>query len=68
MDRRFAADEWAGLTTVDKMRRCHRLAQEAMKLAQDAPSKLAEEYRQLAENWLKLGMELGADARRRDVP
>ena len=64
MDRRFAADEWSGLTNAERMRRCELMAQEAMKLAKNAVPSVAEGYLRLAEDWLKLAMELGVQARR----
>jgi len=39
--------------------RCNTMAQEAIKLANDAPPNLAEGYLFLAEQWLRLGMEIG---------
>jgi len=38
------------------------MAQEAIKLAKDAAPNLAEGYLRLAEDWLKLAMELAAHA------
>ena len=51
-------------TTAERMDRCYQMAGEAMQLARDAPPRLAEGYLRLAEEWLKLGMEIGAEARR----
>jgi hypothetical protein len=62
MDRRFAAEEWEALTTADRTRRCNVMAQEAIKLANNAPPHLAEGYLLLAEQWLRLGMEIGREA------
>lgn len=67
MDRRFAADEWAALTNAEKMKRCQRMAEEAMKLARDASPNLADGYLQLAEQWLKLATDLGEEARRTEA-
>ena len=66
MDRRFAADEWAALTNAERIKRCQRMAEEAMKLAKDASPSLADGYLQLAEQWLKLATDLGVEARRAD--
>ena len=62
MDRRFAADEWETLTVSDRIRRCNIMAQEAIKLANNAPMNLAEGYLKLAEHWLKLGSEIEREA------
>jgi hypothetical protein len=59
MDRRFAAEEWGALAASEQMMRCSLLAQEALKLADNAPPKLSEGYILLAEQWLRLGMEIG---------
>jgi len=66
MDRRFAADEWAALSNAEKIKRCERMAEEAMKLAKAASPSLADGYLQLAEQWLKLATDLGIEARRAD--
>ena len=59
MDRRFAADEWETLTVSGQVERCEIMAQEAIKLANNAPPNLAEGYLLLAEQWLRLGLEIG---------
>ena len=59
MDRRFVAEEWKALRVADQVERCNTMAQEAIKLANDAPPNLAEGYLLLAEQWIRLGMEIG---------
>jgi hypothetical protein len=59
MDRRFEAREWAALTYSEKARRCQLMADAAMQLANEASSRLvSEDYRRLAEQWLKLATDL----------
>ena len=61
MDRRFAAEEWEALSVSDRINRCNILAQEAIKVANNAPPNLAEGYLHLAEQWLRLAMEIGRE-------
>ena len=61
MDRRFDAEEWQALTNADRIKRCNIMANEAIKLANGASTRLAEGYLKLAEHWLRLGMEIGLE-------
>jgi hypothetical protein len=54
MNYRFNADEWDGLTTDDRIRRCCLMAEEAMNLADTAKPKIAEHHLRIAQNWLGL--------------
>ena len=62
MDRRFAAEEWEQMTNSERAARCHTMAREAAKLAETAPPNLAEGYLHLAEQWLRLAVEISRDA------
>ena len=62
MDRRFAADEWERMTDSERVERCHIMAREAIKLAETAPSNLGEGYLHLAEQWLRLAVEISRAA------
>jgi hypothetical protein len=62
MDRRFAAEEWERLSISDRVARCNTMAKEALKLAETASPQSAEGYLHLAEQWLRLGMEIGREA------
>jgi hypothetical protein len=61
MDRRFAAEEWEQMTNFERTERCHTMAREAVKLAETAPPNLAEGYLHLAEQWLRLAVEISRD-------
>lgn len=61
MDRRFDAEEWEALTNPERIKRCNLMANEAIKLANSSPARLAEGYLKLAEQWLRLGMEIGLE-------
>jgi len=64
MDRRFAADEWTSLPNTERARRCQLMADEALKLAREASSpSVAEDYLQLAEQWLRLATDLLTEAK-----
>ena len=58
MEYRFNADEWATLTTEQKMRRCDLLEEEARKLAKSAPPELAAVYLRIANDWFELAAEI----------
>jgi hypothetical protein len=58
MDYRFNAEEWNRLTPEHRARRCRLMADEAMKLADSAPSTLAGSYLTIAQSWLKLADEI----------
>ena len=58
MQYRFNADEWATLTTEEKIRRCDFLAEEARKLAKSAPPPLAATYLRIADDWFTLAAEV----------
>ena len=61
MDRRFAAEEWEKLADAERVKQCRIMAREAVKLAETAPPNLAEGYLHLAEQWLRLGVEISRD-------
>jgi hypothetical protein len=61
MDRRFAADEWEGLTIAERIRRCTILAEEAQKLAETASASMRVHYLKFAEQWLELAHEMARD-------
>ena len=58
MQYRFNAEEWRGLATAERVRRCRLWAEEAQKLAQGAPPKMAANYLSIAADWLKLASEM----------
>jgi len=59
---RFSADEWETLTLRQRIELCTAMAKEAQRLAQAAPSNPAVGYLALAEQWLRLAVELSAEA------
>lgn len=61
LDVRFTALNWEGLTPSQRVERCTEMPDEAMKLAQAASRRLAEAYLHLAEQWLRLANEIGAE-------
>ena len=58
MDRRFAADEWEKMSQVERVARCHVLAEEARKLADKASPTMRKTYLDLAGQWLTLAQEM----------
>jgi hypothetical protein len=62
MDRRFAANEWEALTLAERIARCALLAEEALKLAENASPAMREGYLKLAEQWLDLASEMRREA------
>jgi len=61
LDVRFTAQDWEGMTPSQRIERCTEMADEAMKLAHTASQRLAQAYLQLAEQWLRLANEIGAE-------
>ena len=55
---RFNAEEWAGLTPAERLRRCSLWSEEAIKLASSAPEHLKDAYILIAKGWLKLAAEI----------
>jgi hypothetical protein len=62
MDRRFAADEWENIGLFERIRRCTILAEEALKLAENASPAMRGGYLKLAEQWLDLAAEMHREA------
>jgi hypothetical protein len=60
MEYRFNAEDWATLTTEQRVRRCHLLAEQARKLADTAPPAMAATYLRIADDWLTLAAEIEA--------
>lgn len=58
LEHRFEAEEWDRLTTEQRRRRCHLMAEEAQALAKAAPAEIAESYLQIANDWLQLAREM----------
>ena len=63
MDRRFAADEWKKLSSSERVIRCRTMAEEAMKLARTSSAAQAEGYMKLAEQWLRLAVEIAREGK-----
>lgn len=61
MDCRFAADDWEKLSSTERVIQCQRMAEEAMKLARTASPGQADGYMKLAEQWLRLAMEIARE-------
>jgi hypothetical protein len=61
MEYRFNAQEWDGLSTTERIRRCVLLAAEARTLAAKAESvALVAQYNRIADDWEQLGREIAA--------
>ena len=58
VDFRFNAEEWARMTPAQRIARCAVLAEEALKLADQADGKFRPKYLQLADQWLTLAREM----------
>lgn len=57
----IASEEWRRLSTAEKVRRCKLWAEEARKLAIDAPPDRKQSYILVAEAWEDLAAELQRD-------
>jgi hypothetical protein len=55
---RFKAEDWEKLTPEEKVRRCRMMADQAKALANNASPALAKTYMAIAEDWLKLAVDL----------
>jgi hypothetical protein len=65
MEFRFNADEWTRLSTTERVRRCGLWEEEARRLAEGAPPKMAASYLSMAREWRKLADEIeGADQKK----
>ena len=58
VDERFKAEDWEKLTPEEKARRCRMMAEQAKALANNASPQLAKTYMAIAEDWLKLAVEI----------
>ena len=58
MEYRFNAEEWAALTTEQKIKRCDLLTEQARTLAKSAPPALAATYLRIADDWFTLAAEI----------
>lgn len=58
MEYRFKADEWEKLSTVDRVKRCRLMAEQAQALAVKAEPRIAETYLKIATDWLTLASEM----------
>lgn len=58
MEHRFKSDEWKNLTSDQRVRRCHLMAEEANALAVGTSADLALSYRRIAEEWTKLAEDI----------
>ena len=58
MEYRFKAEEWAALTSAERVRRCLLLAVDAQEIADKAPPELVPIYRDMADLWARLAEEI----------
>jgi hypothetical protein len=58
VDDRFGAKEWSDILAEERPRRCRLMAEEAQKLAQDAPDHLSKAYLRIAQAWLQLADDM----------
>ena len=58
MEHDFKSEEWARLSTAERVHRCHVLAAEARDLATDAPPQAKRHYLEIAEQWTALAGEI----------
>jgi len=54
----FSTNDWAQLSTAERVRLCHAYAAEAERLATVQRGSLAENYLAVARQWLELAAEL----------
>ena len=61
MEYRFNAEEWAGLSVSDRIRRCRLMAEEAHRLSeQETSPRLKAAYILMHLDWLRLADEIEA--------
>ena len=58
MEFRFNAQEWARLSTSERIYRCRVMQEEALKLANQATADVRADYLALAEQWGRLAADL----------
>jgi hypothetical protein len=63
MEIMLKAEEWRKMTTVERIRRCRLLAQEARNDAERASTTLSPFYSDMSAQWLKLAVVIDAESR-----
>jgi hypothetical protein len=58
MEFRFNAEEWETLTPAERIKRCHKMAGEARKLARNAEGETKTHFLRIAQDWEQLGDEI----------
>ena len=63
MDYKFNAAEWKRMSAIERAHRCRRLAAEALTMAERGDADLKERYLALADEFLRLALDLEAKAK-----
>lgn len=58
MEYRFKSEEWKNLTSEQRVRRCHLMAEQAQALAEGASEDMRPSYMRIAEEWMKLAGDI----------
>ena len=62
----FTSAEWAKMTLIERVARCHAFARDASQLAQAAPAATRQQYREIAAQWNSIAAEM--EDSQRDTP